>query len=40
MFMWWTAFIQKIDGGEANDKIIAVFENDYVWVAGREEDLS
>ena len=30
--------LQMIDGGEADDKIIAVLENDFVW--GRVEDLS
>ena len=28
--------IQMIDGGEADDKIIAVLENDYVWGAARD----
>jgi inorganic pyrophosphatase len=28
--------LQMIDGGEADDKIIAVLENDYVWGAARD----
>jgi inorganic pyrophosphatase len=28
--------VQMIDGGEADDKIIAVLENDYVWGAARD----
>lgn len=28
--------LQMIDGGEADDKIIAVLENDYVWGTARE----
>ncbi|MGH8772752.1 MAG: inorganic pyrophosphatase [Burkholderiales bacterium] len=28
--------LQMIDGGEADDKIIAVLENDYVWGSARE----
>jgi inorganic pyrophosphatase len=27
--------LQMIDGGEADDKIIGVLENDYVWGAAR-----
>jgi inorganic pyrophosphatase len=28
--------LQMIDNGEADDKIIAVLENDYVWGAARD----
>jgi len=28
--------LQMIDGGEADDKIVAVLENDYVWGAARD----
>jgi inorganic pyrophosphatase len=28
--------LQMIDGGEADDKIVAVLENDYVWSAARD----
>ena len=30
--------LQMIDGGEADDKIISVLENDYVWGAARDID--